>query len=108
MNLKQLRLLAGYTQKEVAKLLGVSFISIGRWEDGTFKPTQDKRQKLAKIYNVSIGTINDILNKNDKENDESWETQLRQASSLSEKAMTTLSSLLESEIRDCFSRNSRG
>lgn len=105
MKLKQLRLLAGYTQKEAAKIIGVSFISIGRWEDGTFKPTPDKREKLAKLYNVDISVINDSINKEDTK---SWETQLKTASLHSEKARKTLSSLLESEISACFLRNSRG
>ena len=106
MTLKQLRLLAGYTQKEAAKILGVSFISIGRWEDGTFKPTPEKREKLAKLYNVDISVINDSINI--RKDDIQWQTQLREVSLHSEKARTMLSSLLEREIKECFLKNSRG
>lgn len=106
MTLKQLRLLAGYTQKEVAKKIGVSFISIGRWEDGTFKPTPDKREKLAKLYNVDISVINDSINI--RKDDIQWQTQLKEISSHSEKARIMLSSLLEQEISACFKRNLKG
>ena len=63
LSLKQLRLLAGLTQKEAARLIGVSPVSLCKWESGVFKPTPDKREKLASIYNVSISTINDTINK---------------------------------------------
>ena len=105
MTLKQLRLLAGYTQKEAAKILGVSFISIGRWEDGTFKPTPEKREKLAKLYNVDISVINDSISV--RKDDTKWQTVSREIYSHSEKARTMLNSLLEQEISACFSRNSK-
>ena len=105
MTLKQLRLLAGYSQKEVAEKIGVSHITVGRWEAGDFRPTQEKQEALSKLYQVSISEIADSINRKD---DTKWQTQLKEISSHSEKARTILSSLLESEIRDCFSRNLRG
>lgn len=63
LSLKQLRLLAGLTQKEAAKLIGVSPVSLCKWEKGLFKPTSDKREKISEVYNVSISTINDTINK---------------------------------------------
>ena len=61
MTIKQLRLLAGYTQKEAARLIGVSPISLCKWEHGIFKPTPDKRNKISKIYGVRLSDIEDSL-----------------------------------------------
>ena len=46
------------TQTELAKLLGVAFVSINRWENGHCEPTMKVKRKLAplfKQYEISIG-----------------------------------------------------
>ncbi len=46
------------TQTELAKLLGVAFVSINRWENGHCEPTMKAKRKLAplfKQYEILIG-----------------------------------------------------
>lgn len=47
------RVTAGYKQKEVADILGVTQISVSLWERGKCKPTIDKVPQIAKLYGVS-------------------------------------------------------
>lgn len=46
---KELRDKLILTQQEFAKLLGVSFASINRWENGTNKPITAARRKIVKL-----------------------------------------------------------
>lgn len=48
-----LRVMAGFTQAEVAKKLGITQGAISAWEQGKKNPTFDKVPSLAKLYNVS-------------------------------------------------------
>lgn len=61
MTIKQLRLLAGLTQKEAARLIGVSPVSLCKWEHGVFKPTPEKIKKIAEVYDVKSSDIEDSL-----------------------------------------------
>lgn len=38
------------TQEELAHLLGVSFISVNRWENGHYDPTTKIKRKLHKLF----------------------------------------------------------
>lgn len=38
------------TQEELAKLLGVSFSSVNRWERGHYEPTIKAKKKLNKLF----------------------------------------------------------
>ena len=38
------------SQKEFAQLLGVSFISVNRWENGHFEPTIKIKRKLKMLF----------------------------------------------------------
>lgn len=38
------------TQEQLAKLLGVSYVTISRWETGTFKPNMAMKKKLIGIF----------------------------------------------------------
>lgn len=38
------------TQEELAKQLGVSFVSVNRWEKGHFTPTMKIRRKLKSLF----------------------------------------------------------
>lgn len=54
--LKQLRIDAGYTQKQVYEMIGVPQSTFSSWEVGKSEPSADVLLKLCKIYG-----INDIL-----------------------------------------------
>ena len=41
------------SQKELADLLGVSFETVNRWENGHHKPTYKYQRKLKKVYKKS-------------------------------------------------------
>ena len=38
------------TQIEFAEMLGVSFVSVNRWENGEFDPTMKIKRKLAPLF----------------------------------------------------------
>lgn len=52
--LKSLRQEKGLTQKEVAKLIGTTDVSIGRYEMDARVPKADILNSLAKLYDVEI------------------------------------------------------
>ena len=52
--LKEQRELCGYTQRHVARLLGISHASYFRYEIGTSEPTQENLVKLADLFGVSV------------------------------------------------------
>lgn len=41
------------TQEQLAKLLGVSYVTISRWETGMFEPNMDTKRKLAQMFEES-------------------------------------------------------
>lgn len=54
---KKLRNVLILSQTEMAKLLGVSFQTVNRWERGTHKPTIKAKRKLApyfKKYKIEV------------------------------------------------------
>ena len=54
---KKLRNILILSQTEMAKLLGVSFQTVNRWERGTHKPTIKAKRKLApyfKKYKIEV------------------------------------------------------
>lgn len=55
--LQELRKKAGYSQEQVADLLGISRQAISKWESGQGKPELDNIVKLTEIYNVSADYI---------------------------------------------------
>ncbi len=38
------------TQEQLAKLLGVSYVTISRWETGMFKPNMETKRKLVHMF----------------------------------------------------------
>lgn len=48
------RVQAGYTQKEVAKLVGVVEQTIIRWEQGASAPNMEQAQRLSEIYQIPL------------------------------------------------------
>lgn len=53
-DLKQIRLNLGYSQDQVARLLGVSKQSICNWENGRAIPYGRNAIALAKLYGVPV------------------------------------------------------
>ncbi|MTB64728.1 helix-turn-helix domain-containing protein [Streptococcus sp. zg-86] len=51
--LKDLRLQAGLTQREIADYFNTSPQSYAQWEKGLRKPSSDSLEKLARYFNVS-------------------------------------------------------
>ena len=48
--LKQYREKKFLTQEELAKVLGVSFVTLNRWENGKYKPTMKMKKKLHELF----------------------------------------------------------
>ena len=51
--LKDLRLEKGYTQKQLATLIGYDQSMIARWEKGSSEPTASAIKKLALLFSVT-------------------------------------------------------
>ena len=47
--IKQLREYLCLSQTEFAQLLGVSFVSVNRWENGHFEPTIKVKRKILQL-----------------------------------------------------------
>ena len=52
-----LRVTAGFTQTNVAKLLDITQGAVSLWERGEGKPNLDKIQRLANLYGVTAQDI---------------------------------------------------
>lgn len=59
------------TQKELAEILNVSFVTVNRWEKGKFEPTMKIKRSLSKLFNQyniyrlinsGGGTLDDNIN----------------------------------------------
>lgn len=55
--LKGARVNAGYTQREVSEILGISNVTIGNWEKGKTFPKVNQVEKLASLYGVNINDL---------------------------------------------------
>ena len=51
--LKELRLEKGYTQKQLATLIGYDQSMVARWEKGESEPTASAIKQLALVFNVT-------------------------------------------------------
>lgn len=50
--LKELRIQAGYSQKDVYDMLGIRQSTFSAWETGRAEPSADMLLKLCKLYNI--------------------------------------------------------
>lgn len=57
MRLKEAREKAGYSQKQVALMLGIAGPSVSNWERGKTSPTHENLVRLASLYHVSMDYI---------------------------------------------------
>ena len=48
--LKEYREKAFLTQEDLANKLGVSYVTVNRWENGKFEPTMKIKRKLYKFF----------------------------------------------------------
>lgn len=48
--LKEYREKVFLTQEELAQKLGVSYVTLNRWENGKFEPTMRLKRKLHKLF----------------------------------------------------------
>jgi len=55
--LKELRKARGYTQKDIAERLDVSLVTVGSWESGASKMSEEHLVKLAKFFKCSTDEI---------------------------------------------------
>ena len=79
--LKQLRLQHGLTQKELAKVMGVSSSAVGMWEIGRNEPDYKTLKRLADFFDVSIdyllGKTDDPTPPQKRLEDYPWYVELR-------------------------------
>ena len=57
MSLKAARVNAGYSQKEAAKILGISNKTLCSWENGKTFPDQPMIEKLCALYGLTYDQI---------------------------------------------------
>ena len=55
--LQDLRKKAGYSQEQVAEMLGISRQAVSKWESGQGKPDIENIVKLTEVYSVSADYI---------------------------------------------------
>lgn len=55
--IKELRKEKGLTQKELAKILGVTSLSVLRWENGERQVKTDRAMELADFFEVPVGYL---------------------------------------------------
>ncbi len=48
--IKKLREILLITQNELASLLGVSIVTVNRWENGKYQPTMKEKRKLTRLF----------------------------------------------------------
>ena len=56
-SIKNARRAKGLTQRELAKILNVSFNSISDWENGKHRPDVDTLQALCRVLNISPSEV---------------------------------------------------
>ena len=71
--LKALRKKAGLTQTKLGELIGVSLLTVFRWENGERSPRMDNIKKIAEVLHVSDA---ELLSEQQYEN-HSWVLQIK-------------------------------
>lgn len=99
--LQQLRKENGYTQEELADILGISRQAVSKWERAESSPDTDNLISLAKLYKVSLDEILQI-NDTDKQIDNKNTDKLVEALDSTSVVVITLSYLIFSAIFDIW------
>lgn len=55
--MKELRLKAGLTQEQVAKIIEVDQTAVSNWELNKYTPIRKYRKKLAKLYGCTVDEL---------------------------------------------------
>ena len=55
--IKRARLIAGLTQTELAEKLGVSSVSVHKWEHGESFPNVKRLKQVADALNTTVGDL---------------------------------------------------
>lgn len=56
----KLRVKMNVSQEELANILGVSFQSVNRWENGKYEPTKLAKAKLDELFaKYNVNTLNE-------------------------------------------------
>lgn len=55
--IKMLRQQKGWSQKDLAELIGEKNGTVSTWENGTRFPREDKLEKLVELFNVSYDSL---------------------------------------------------
>lgn len=82
--LYELRKAKGYSQDELADLIGVSRQAVSKWERGESSPDTDNLISLAKLYGVSIDELLDYQPQNSQSAQNTQEAQDAQSNSQNE------------------------
>ena len=56
------------SQQELAKILGVSNVTVCRWETGRYEPDMETKKKLVALFNEIDMKLNNRGEENGKEN----------------------------------------
>lgn len=57
--LTKMRTAAGVDPADVCRFVGVSRVSYWRWEKGRSQPSFEHRLKLAQLFDVAVGSLQD-------------------------------------------------
>lgn len=95
--LKELRKAKKLTQEELAREIGISKITVLRWENGERQIKLDKAQKLADFFGVSVGYLLGY-----EDNDFEKQIRIDVLNNLIYKMHTTYVSLLEKTDKEAF------
>lgn len=57
MQMKELRLAAGFRQVDVAKELDVDQAAVSKWESGETRPSRKYHERLARLYGVPVDVL---------------------------------------------------
>lgn len=56
-NFKEARKQCGYSQKQIADILGIHQSNISDWENNVSRPEYEKLIELSRIYDISIDDL---------------------------------------------------
>ena len=56
-NLISLRKMHGYSQEQVAKMIGISRQAYAKWENGSTNPDVDRAAALADVYGITLDEL---------------------------------------------------
>lgn len=107
----ELREQHGYTQADLAEIMGVSVRTIASWEYGDRRPTLDKLVALADLYDVTTDYIlarTDVITTTKKEPPLSGEGMIREIITAADNGLPTTRQELHAMIEQIVQLNLKG